>query len=103
MRAAVLLLVLCATSALADDVLHVGTVNVDPPTLVTLGVQLLVTGDDDHDALHCRTMVRANEPRSSDTQSLSSRIGPRPRVVKCPSGSWQPGTGTPSARSHISR
>ena len=24
--------------------------NVDPPTLVTLGVQLLVTGDDDHDA-----------------------------------------------------
>ena len=37
-------------SARADDVLHPGTLNLDRPTLVTLGVQLLVTGDDDHDA-----------------------------------------------------
>jgi len=36
--------------ARADDVLHPGTVNVDRPTLVTLGVQLLISGDDDHDA-----------------------------------------------------
>jgi hypothetical protein len=34
----------------ADDTLHVGAVNVDRPTLMTLGVQLLITGDDDHDA-----------------------------------------------------
>src|SRR5439155_503874 len=32
------------------DVLHPGAVNVDRPTLVTLGVQLLISGDDDHDA-----------------------------------------------------
>src|SRR5206468_3468379 len=38
------------TGASADDVLHPVTVNVDRPTLVTLGVQLLVGGDDDHDA-----------------------------------------------------
>jgi hypothetical protein len=36
--------------ASADDVLHPGVVNLDRPTLVTLGVQLLVSGDDDHDA-----------------------------------------------------
>jgi hypothetical protein len=35
---------------LADDVLHPGTLNVDRPTLVTLGVQMLISGDDDHDA-----------------------------------------------------
>ncbi|HZR81838.1 MAG TPA: hypothetical protein VFD92_12130 [Candidatus Binatia bacterium] len=39
-----------ATPALADDVLHVGAVQLDRPTLVALGVQLFVTGDDDHDA-----------------------------------------------------
>ncbi|TMB09510.1 MAG: hypothetical protein E6J71_27995, partial [Deltaproteobacteria bacterium] len=39
-----------AAGARADDVLHPGTVGVDRPTVVTLGVQLLVTGDDDHDA-----------------------------------------------------
>jgi hypothetical protein len=46
------LVMLLATPALvlADDVLHVEAVNVDRPALVTLGVQLLVTGDDDHDA-----------------------------------------------------
>src|SRR5439155_7763176 len=42
---------LCLTApAHADDVLHPGAVNVDRPTLVTLGVQLLISGDDDHDA-----------------------------------------------------
>jgi len=34
----------------ADDVLHPGGVTVDRPTLRTLGVQLLISGDDDHDA-----------------------------------------------------
>ncbi len=36
--------------ARADDVLHPGGVNLDRPTLVTLGVQLLISGDDNHDA-----------------------------------------------------
>ena len=40
-----------ATSARGvDNVLHLGAVNVDRPTIVTLGVQLLVSGDDNHDA-----------------------------------------------------
>ncbi|HLK12926.1 MAG TPA: hypothetical protein VKW76_16240 [Candidatus Binatia bacterium] len=34
----------------ADDVLHVGAVNLDPPTLVALGVQMLVSGDDNFNA-----------------------------------------------------
>src|SRR2546427_8340962 len=42
---------LCLTApARADDVLHPGAVQIDRPTLVTLGVQLLIGGDDDHDA-----------------------------------------------------
>src|SRR5207253_10747708 len=42
---------LCLTApAHADDVLHPGAVNLDRPTLVALGVQLLISGDDDHDA-----------------------------------------------------
>jgi hypothetical protein len=43
-------LALGVTVASADDVLHAGAVSLDRPTLLTLGVQLLVTGDDDHDA-----------------------------------------------------
>ena len=41
---------LLARPVRADDVLHVGTLNVDPPTLTALGVQLLVTGDDNMNA-----------------------------------------------------
>src|SRR6266481_3512116 len=43
-------LLLFARGAHADDVLHPGPVNLDRPTLLTLGVQLIVTGDDNHDA-----------------------------------------------------
>jgi MYXO-CTERM domain-containing protein len=39
-----------APAARADDVLHVGTPSLDRPTLVAHGVQLLISGDDDHDA-----------------------------------------------------
>jgi len=39
-----------ANHAWADDVLHPGAVNVDRPTLLTLGVQLLVSDDDNHNA-----------------------------------------------------
>jgi hypothetical protein len=42
----------------ADDVLHPGAVVIDAPTVVTLGVQLLLSGDDDHDA---RVAVRYRE------------------------------------------
>jgi len=50
-------------SARADDVLHPGPVNVDRPTLVTLGVQLLITGDDNHNA---EVAVRYRVAGSSD-------------------------------------
>jgi hypothetical protein len=51
MRVPVLLAALVVASGVrADDVLHPGALHVDRPTLVTLGVQLLVSGDDDHDA-----------------------------------------------------
>src|SRR2546422_3401837 len=39
-----------AGRARADDVLHPGAANLDRPTLVALGVQLLISGDDNHDA-----------------------------------------------------
>lgn len=46
-----LALVLAASrTARAGDTLAVGELRLDRPTLVTLGVQLLVSGDDDHDA-----------------------------------------------------
>jgi len=44
------LLLLSAASTRASDVLVPMQVVLDPPTLVTLGVQLLISGDDDHDA-----------------------------------------------------
>jgi hypothetical protein len=39
-----------AGSARADDVLHVGSAKADPPTIISLGVQLFVTGDDNFNA-----------------------------------------------------
>src|SRR5437773_11857425 len=39
-----------APRARADDVLHPGAVNLDRPTVVALGVQLLISGDDNHNA-----------------------------------------------------
>src|SRR6185369_6044936 len=50
---AVLLLpfgMLLAPAARADDVLHVGSATLDPPTVISLGVRLGISGDDDHDA-----------------------------------------------------
>jgi hypothetical protein len=47
---AVLVALAAPTLLRADDVLHVGAVAVDRPTLVALGVQLMISGDDDHDA-----------------------------------------------------
>jgi len=41
---------LTATTLRADDVLHVGATQLDRPTVVALGVQLLITGDDNHNA-----------------------------------------------------
>jgi hypothetical protein len=39
-----------ATLARADDVLHVGTSALDRPTVITAGIRLMISGDDDHDA-----------------------------------------------------
>lgn len=43
-------LTLAPSVALAQPTLAIDSVVVDPPTLITLGVQVLVHGDDDHDA-----------------------------------------------------
>ncbi|HVY49242.1 MAG TPA: chondroitinase-B domain-containing protein, partial [Minicystis sp.] len=48
--AAVLAILASATAARADDVLHPGTPELDPPTLTALGVVLPITGDDDFSA-----------------------------------------------------
>src|SRR5262249_30843109 len=50
LASALVLVAAAARGAAADDVLHPGAVNIDRPTVVTLGVQLLVTGDDNHNA-----------------------------------------------------
>lgn len=47
---ALLVLVLSAGAARADDVLHPGAVELDRATLVSLGVRMLIGGDDDLDA-----------------------------------------------------
>src|SRR6476659_9263517 len=49
MRALLIVCVL-STSAFADDVLHPGTPELDPPTITALGVGLPITGDDNFTA-----------------------------------------------------
>src|SRR3954447_26245168 len=49
MRALLIVCVL-ASSAFADDVLHPGTPELDPPTITALGVGLPITGDDNFTA-----------------------------------------------------
>ncbi len=41
---------LAPATALGQSTLAIDAVNVDPPTWITLGVQVLIHGDDDHDA-----------------------------------------------------
>jgi hypothetical protein len=50
-RAFVLALVLFAPSARAADLLTLGEIKVDPPTVHAAGVQVLISGDDDRDAV----------------------------------------------------
>src|SRR5947208_2794936 len=47
---AALAVVIAASPARADDVLHPGTPQLDPPTLTALGVYLPITGDDNFTA-----------------------------------------------------
>ena len=72
------LALLLARPARADDVLHPGAVNVDRPTLVTLGVQLLVSGDDDHDA---RVAVRYRPAATTDWHDAMDLFRVRPESV----------------------
>lgn len=58
-----LVALLAASPALADDVLHVGTANLDRPTVTALGVQLLITGDDNFNA---KTTMRYRVSGTSD-------------------------------------
>ena len=81
MRAALLLaaaIAFAAAGVRADDVLHPGTVGVDRPTVVTLGVQLLVTGDDDHDA---RVAVRYRPLGTTAWQSAMDLFRVHPESV----------------------
>ena len=50
MRIAIAVVLLAAGTARADDVLHVGTPAVDPPTLLNIGLTLPITGDDNFNA-----------------------------------------------------
>jgi hypothetical protein len=66
----VALLAVAPRAHAVDDVLHPGAVNVDRPTIITLGVQLLITGDDNHDA---RVAVRyrpTGDPTWRDAMDL---------------------------------
>jgi MYXO-CTERM domain-containing protein len=67
-----------ATDARADDVLHVGAAQQDRPTLVTLGVQLLVQGDDNHNA---SVAVRYRAAGTSAWRQGLSLFRVRPEVV----------------------
>jgi MYXO-CTERM domain-containing protein len=60
--ASMLVLTLGEGVAFGQSTLEVGQATVDPPTVVSLGVQLLVTGDDDFDAT---VSVRYREPAGS--------------------------------------
>jgi MYXO-CTERM domain-containing protein len=67
-----------ATVARADDVLHLGAAQLDRPTLVTLGVQLLVQGDDNHNA---SVALRYRSMGTSAWQKGLSLFRVRPEVV----------------------
>ena len=49
-RALVAAMLMCATTARADNVVHPGTPVLDPPTLTSLGVMVPITGDDNFNA-----------------------------------------------------
>jgi hypothetical protein len=76
--AVVLATAFAATSARADDVLHVGMARLDRPTVVALGVQLLVTGDDNHNAT---VAVRYRAAGSSAWRQAMPLFRVRPEVV----------------------
>jgi MYXO-CTERM domain-containing protein len=67
-----------ARTARADDVLHVGIAQLDRPTLVALGVQLLVQGDDNHDA---SVAVRYRPAGTSAWRQGLALFRVRPEVV----------------------
>ncbi len=75
----VLLAVLAAPiRARGDDVLHPGAVNLDRPTLVTLGVQLLIAGDDNHDA---RVGIRYRPLGATDWKTAMNLFRVHPESV----------------------
>jgi hypothetical protein len=78
MRSIVVMLLLAATAARADDVLHPGAVNVDRPTVITLGVQWLISGDDNHNA---RVGVRYRPTGTSTWQTAMDLFRVHPESV----------------------
>lgn len=67
-----------SATARADDVLHLGMAVVDRPTLITLGVQLPVTGDDNHNAT---VGVRYRVSGAPDWKTALPLFRVRPEVV----------------------
>jgi hypothetical protein len=74
----ILLSAALSTRARADDVLHPGEVVLDRPTVVTLGVQLLIAGDDNHDG---HVAVRYRPLGAVDWKTASNLFRVRPEDV----------------------
>ncbi len=78
-RAFVLLLILSLAPALADDVLHLGTPQLDRPTLMALGVKLPISGDDNHNAT---VWVRYRQADASVWREALPLFRVRPETVR---------------------
>lgn len=76
--AAAALLLLPRAALAADDLVINGSPTLDPPTITALGVQLLVSGDDDHDA---KVTVRYRKAGTSTWQDGLPLHRVRPDVV----------------------
>ena len=73
-----LLLLLVSSSLLADDLLHPGTPALDRPTLITLGVKLPVSGDDNFNA---SVTVRYRQAGTDDWREALPLLRVHPEVV----------------------
>src|SRR5690349_24029177 len=72
------LLLIAAGSLLADDVLHPGTPVLDRPTVMTLGVKLPVSGDDNFNA---SVTVRYREAGAEEWRAALPLLRVHPEVV----------------------
>ena len=71
----------------ADDSLHLGTATLDPPTIVALGVQLPITGDENFNGA---VAVRYRKTGTSAWTIGAPLFRVHPEVVTVPSGTTAP-------------